>query len=140
MKRKSCNYEESPWEHLTVEISKLEQSDMHPLCCPVFVLEWRFQEGTYYPKCTTRAEQKVYIGHLHHYSRSVPMIWYPKTKLASPRFYVISDIHPDSLCLEIETCTESIKTDYTADETSLTSETTSIYSTGARSIMSIKYI
>jgi hypothetical protein len=38
-----------------------------------------------------RAEQEVYVGHLHHYSRSAPMIWDPKTKLVSPQFHVVFD-------------------------------------------------
>jgi hypothetical protein len=35
--------------------------------------------------------QKVFVGHLHHYSESVPMIWDPKTKLVSPQFHVMFD-------------------------------------------------
>jgi hypothetical protein len=38
-KRRSRHYEESPWEQFTTEKSKLDQSDMHPLFCPVFVLD-----------------------------------------------------------------------------------------------------
>jgi hypothetical protein len=47
------------------------------------------QEGTSPPKWTKRTTQKVYGGHLHHYSKSVPMIWDPKTKLVSPQFHVM---------------------------------------------------
>jgi hypothetical protein len=36
-------------------------------------------------------KQKVYVRHLHHYSKSVPMVWYPKTKLVSPQFHVMFD-------------------------------------------------
>jgi hypothetical protein len=34
-KRRSRDYDVSPWEQLTGERSKLNQSDMHPLFCPV---------------------------------------------------------------------------------------------------------
>jgi hypothetical protein len=38
-----------------------------------------------------RKTQKVYVRHLHHYSKSVPMVWDPKTKLVSPQFHVMFD-------------------------------------------------
>jgi hypothetical protein len=62
---------------------------MHPLLCPVYVLDRRIQEGTSPPKWTKRTTQKVYVGHLHHYSKSALMVWDPKTKLASPQFHVM---------------------------------------------------
>jgi hypothetical protein len=62
---------------------------MHPLFFPVYVLYRRMQEGTSPPKWTKRTTQKVYVGHLHHYSKSVPMIWDPKTKLVSPQFHIM---------------------------------------------------
>jgi hypothetical protein len=73
------------------ERSKLNQTDMHPLFCPVYVLDRLIQEGTSPPKWTTRTTQKNYVGHLHHYSKSVPMIWDPRTKLVSPQFHVMFD-------------------------------------------------
>jgi hypothetical protein len=66
-KRRSRNYELSPWEQFTGERSKLDQTDMHPLFCPVYVLDRRMQEGTSPPKWKKRTTQKVYVGHLHHY-------------------------------------------------------------------------
>jgi hypothetical protein len=45
-KRRSRDYDISPWEQFTGERSKLIQSDMHPLLCPVYVLDRRMQEGT----------------------------------------------------------------------------------------------
>jgi hypothetical protein len=59
------------WEQVTGERSKLDQNDMHPLFFPVYVLDRRMQEGTSSPKWTKRTTQKVYVGHLHHYSKSV---------------------------------------------------------------------
>jgi hypothetical protein len=50
------------------------------------------------------------------------------------------EIHPDSLIPDIKKCQESINTASTADESSITSETTSIDSSGTISILSIKYI
>jgi hypothetical protein len=47
--------------------------------------------GTSPPKWTKHTTQKVYVGHLHHYSKAVPMIWDPKTKLVSPQFHVMFD-------------------------------------------------
>jgi hypothetical protein len=96
-KRRSRDYDVSPWEQFTGERSKLNQSDMHPLLCPVYVLNRRMQEGTSPPKWTKRTPQKVYIGHLHHYSRSVPMVWDPKTKLVSPQFHVMFDDNFDTV-------------------------------------------
>jgi hypothetical protein len=64
---------------------------MHPLFCPVFVLDHHLQERTSHPKWKQRSKQKVYIGHLHHYSRLVPRVWDPKTKLISPQFHVVFD-------------------------------------------------
>jgi hypothetical protein len=44
-KRRSRDYELSPWEQFTGERSKLDQTDMHPLFCPFYVLDRRMQEG-----------------------------------------------------------------------------------------------
>jgi hypothetical protein len=55
------------------------------------------QEGTSPPKCTKRTTQKVYVGHLHNYSKSVPMIRDPKKKLVSPQFHVMFDYNFDSV-------------------------------------------
>jgi hypothetical protein len=70
---------------------------MYPLFCPVYVLDRRMQEGRSPPKWTKRPTQKVYVGHLHHYSKSVPMVWDPKTKLVSPQFHVMFDINFDAV-------------------------------------------
>jgi hypothetical protein len=70
---------------------------MHPLFCPVYVLDRCMQEGTSPPKCTKRTTQKVYAGHLHHYSKSAPMVWDPKTKLVSPQFHVMFDDNFDTV-------------------------------------------
>jgi hypothetical protein len=40
-KRRSRDYDGSPWEQFTGERSKLSQSDMHPLFFPVYVLDRR---------------------------------------------------------------------------------------------------
>jgi hypothetical protein len=96
-KRRSRDYDLSLWEQFTGERSKLNQTDMHPLSCPVYVLDRRMQEGTSPPKWTKRTTQKFYVGHLHHYSKSVPMIWDPKTKLASPQFHVMSNDNFDTV-------------------------------------------
>jgi hypothetical protein len=96
-KRRSRDYDVSPWEQFTGERSKLSQSDMHPLFCPVYVLDRRIQEGTSPPKWKKRTTQEVYGGHLHHNSRSFPMIWDPKTKLVSPQFYIMFDDNFDTV-------------------------------------------
>jgi hypothetical protein len=96
-KRRSQDYFLSPWGQFTGERSKLNQTDMHPLLCPAYVLDRRMQEGTSPPKWTTRTTQKVYVGHLHHYSNSVPMVWDPKTKLVSPQFHVMFDNNFDTV-------------------------------------------
>jgi hypothetical protein len=70
---------------------------MHPLFCPVYVLDRRIQEDTSPPKWTKRTTQKVYVGHLHDYSKSVPMVWDPKTKLVSPQFHVMFDDNSDTV-------------------------------------------
>jgi hypothetical protein len=77
-KRRSRDYDISPWEQFAGKRSKLDQNDMHPLFCPVYVLDRHMKEGTSPLKWTKRTTQKVYVGHLHHYSKSVPMIWDPK--------------------------------------------------------------
>jgi hypothetical protein len=96
-KRKSCDYEESPWEQLTGERSKLDQTDTHPLSCPVYVLDIRLQKGASPPKWTKCKTQKVFVGHLHHYSKYVPIIWDPKTKLVSPHIHVVFDDNFDTV-------------------------------------------
>jgi hypothetical protein len=96
-KRRSRDYDLSPSEQFTGERSKLNQTDMHPLFCPVYVLDRRMQEGTSPPNWTKRTTQKVYVGHLHHYSKSVPMIWDPKTKLVSPQFHVMFNDNFDTV-------------------------------------------
>jgi hypothetical protein len=63
---------------------------MHPLLCPVYVLDRRMQEVTSPPKWTKRTTQKVYVGHFHH-SKLVSMVWDSKTKLVSPQFHVMLD-------------------------------------------------
>jgi hypothetical protein len=96
---------------------------MHPLFCPVYVLDRRMQEGTSPPKWTKRTTQKVYVGHLHHYSKAVPMLWDPKTKLVSPQFYVMFDDNfntvqaPDSNIKQADTMDRLFKTNrYTYDD------------------------
>jgi hypothetical protein len=54
------------------------------------------QEGTSPPKWTKRTAQKVYVGRLHHYSKSVLMVWDPKMKLVSPQFHVMVDDNFDT--------------------------------------------
>jgi hypothetical protein len=90
-------YDISPWEQFTGERSKLDQTDMHPLFCPVYVLARRMQEGASLPKWTKHTTQKVYVGHLHHYSKSVPMVRDQKTKQVSPQFHVMSDDNFDTV-------------------------------------------
>jgi hypothetical protein len=58
-KQRSRGYDARPWEQFTSERSKLDQHDMHPLCCPVYVLDKRMKEGTSPPKWTKRTMQKV---------------------------------------------------------------------------------
>jgi hypothetical protein len=70
---------------------------MHPLFCPVYILDRRMQEGTSPPKWTKLTAQKVYIGHLHHYSKRLPMVWDPKAKLVSPQFHVMFDDNFDTV-------------------------------------------
>jgi hypothetical protein len=79
------------------ERSKLDQTDMHPLFCPVYVLDRRMQEGASPPKWTKLTAQKVYVGHPHHYSKSVPMVWDPKNKLVSPQFHIMFDDNFDTV-------------------------------------------
>jgi hypothetical protein len=55
------------------------------------------QEGKSPPKWTKRTMQKVDAGHLHHYSKSVSMVWDPKTKLVSPQFHVMFDDNFDTV-------------------------------------------
>jgi hypothetical protein len=90
-KLKSRDYDASPWEQFMGERSKLDQNDMHPLFCPVYVPDRRMKEGTSPPKWRKHTTKKVYVGHLHHYSKSVPMIWDPKTTLVSPQIHVMFD-------------------------------------------------
>jgi hypothetical protein len=68
-KRISRDYDLSPWGKFTGERSKLDQTDMHPLFCPVFVLDRRMQEGISPHKWTKLTIQKVYVCHLHQYSK-----------------------------------------------------------------------
>jgi hypothetical protein len=96
-KRRSRDYDLSPWEQFTGERSKLDQTDMHPVFCPVYVLDRQMQEGTSPPKWKKRTTQKVYVGHFHHYSKSVPMVWDPKTKLVSPQFHIMFDDNFDTV-------------------------------------------
>jgi hypothetical protein len=96
-KQRSRDYDLIPWEQFTEKRSKLDQTDMHPLLCPVYVLDRRMQEGTSPPKWTKQTTQKVCVGHLHHNSKSVPMVWYPKTKLVSPQFHVMFDDNFDTV-------------------------------------------
>jgi hypothetical protein len=55
------------------------------------------QEGTLPPKWTKLTTQKVYVRHLHHYSKSVPMVWDPKTKLVLPQFHAMFDDNFDTI-------------------------------------------
>jgi hypothetical protein len=97
-KQRSRNYIESPWEKFTGKRSKLDQHDMYPLFCPVYTLDRknarRYRPPPQWTKCTT---QKVYGGHLHHYSKSVMMVWDPKTKLVSTQFHVMFDDNFDTV-------------------------------------------
>jgi hypothetical protein len=95
-KRRSRDYNLIPWEQFTGERSKLDQTDMPPLFCPVYVLDRWMQEGKSPSKWTKRTTQNVYVGHLHHYSKSVPMVWDLKTKLVSRQFQVMFDDNFDT--------------------------------------------
>jgi hypothetical protein len=77
--------------------TKQNHFGMHPLFCSIYVLDRRMQERTSPPKWTKRTTQKVYVGHLHHDSRSVPIVWDPKTKLVSPQFHVMFDDNFDTI-------------------------------------------
>jgi hypothetical protein len=90
-KRRSHEYDLNPWEKITGEHYKLDQTGMHPLFCPVYVLDRRMQEGTSPPKWENTHSTKGLRRHLHHYSKSVPMVWDPKMKLVSPQFHVMFD-------------------------------------------------
>jgi hypothetical protein len=90
---------------------------MHPLFCPVYVLDRPMQEGTSPPKWTKRTTQKVYVGHLHHYSKSVLMVWDPKTKLVSPKLYVMFDNNFDTYKHPIQT--SNTHTQWTAYSTQI---------------------
>jgi hypothetical protein len=90
-KRRSRDCDLSPWEQLTGKRSKLNQTDMHPLFCPVYVLDRRMQEGTSPLNGQNEQHKRSLVGHLHHYSKSVPMVWDRKTKLVSPQFHVMFD-------------------------------------------------
>jgi hypothetical protein len=96
-KCRSHDYDLCPWEQFTGQRSKLDQTDMHPLFCQVYVLDRRMQEGTSPTKWTKRTTKKLYVGHLHHYLKSVSMVWDPKTKLVSPQFRVMSDDNFDTV-------------------------------------------
>jgi hypothetical protein len=97
IERRSRDDDISPWEQFTGERSKLDQNDMHPLCCPVHVLDRHMQEGKSPPKWTKRTMQNVYVGHLHHYSKSIPIVWDPKTKLVLPQFHAMFDANFDTV-------------------------------------------
>jgi hypothetical protein len=106
-----------------VVFRKLDQNYMHPLFCPVYVLDRRMKEGTSPPKWTKRTTQKVNVGHLHHYSKSVPMVWDLKTKLVSPQFHVMFDNNfdtvqaPDPNIKQADTTDHLFKTNrYTYDD------------------------
>jgi hypothetical protein len=70
---------------------------MHPLFFPVYILNRRIQEDTSPPKWTKHITQKVYVGHLHHYLKLVPVIWDPKTKVVSPHFHVMFEDNFDTV-------------------------------------------
>jgi hypothetical protein len=55
------------------------------------------QEGTSPPKWTKRTTQKVCVGHLHHYSKAVPIVYDPKKKVVSPQFNVMFDENFDTV-------------------------------------------
>jgi hypothetical protein len=62
---------------------------MHPLFCFGLIPMHTIGRLASPRKWTKGATPKVYVGHLHHYSRSVTMIWDPISKLVSPQFHVI---------------------------------------------------
>jgi hypothetical protein len=121
-KQRSRDNDLSPWKKFTGERFKLDQTDMHPLFCPLYVLDRCMQEGTSPPKWTKRTTQKVYVRHLHHYSKSIPMVWDPKTKLVSPQFHVMFDDNfdteaPDPNIKQVDTIDRLFETNrYTYDD------------------------
>jgi hypothetical protein len=60
-KRRSRDYDVSPWEQFTGESSKLNQTDMHYLFCPVYMLDRRMQEGTSPPKWTNEQHKRFML-------------------------------------------------------------------------------
>jgi hypothetical protein len=69
-------------------------------CTPYFVqsmsLTDECKKAHHHLNGKKRTTQKVYVRHLHHYSKSVPMVWDTKTKLVSPQFHVIFDDNFDT--------------------------------------------
>jgi hypothetical protein len=68
-------------------------------------------------------QKRVYVGHLHHYSKSLPMVWDPKTKLVSPQIHVMFDDNfdtvqaPDPNIKQADTMDRLFKTNrYTYDD------------------------
>jgi hypothetical protein len=81
------------------------------------------QEDTSLTKWTKRTTQNVYVGHLHHYSKPVPMVWDPTTKLVSPQFHVMFDDNfdtvqaPDTNIKQVDIMDRLFKTNiYTYDD------------------------
>jgi hypothetical protein len=98
------------------------------------------QEGTSPPKWTKRTTQKVYVVHLHHYSKPVPMVWDSKTKLVSPQFYVMFDDNfntvkaPDTNIKQSDTMDCLFKTNIYAYDDPFDNEDTYLFTYGGEDI------
>jgi hypothetical protein len=91
-KRRSRDYDLSPWEEFTGERSKLNQTDMHPLFCPVYVLDRRMQEGTSPPKWTNEQHKRSMLVTFITTRNRSPLYGIPRRNLYHHNFMLCSMI------------------------------------------------
>jgi hypothetical protein len=81
-----------PFTVFTQDDAPVARKHLHPLFCPVFVLQKRLQDGDRMPsKWIERARVGVYVGHSSMHSGNVALVYNPMTGHTSPQFHCVFD-------------------------------------------------
>jgi len=78
--------------------------DLHPFCCPVFVLEASLQDGHHIPKWKPCSRIVIYLGNSPDHATTVPLVLNPNTGLVSPQYHLVfNDKLSTTNCLLMDT-------------------------------------
>jgi hypothetical protein len=81
----------TPEEIFTRQKGRRKLDTFHTFGCPTFVLNETLQNGKKIPKWQPRSRQAIFVGISKNHAQSVPCVYNPRSRLASPQFHVVFD-------------------------------------------------